>query len=176
MLVSVGDGWLYVIIFYEGCEMSFRDFDVCVPKPEVRQHALGMGFFGFVAERIQEHMILWAGVLIAVVAVASSVYSLCGSGDLFVRIVVIPFFWLIIALFCLFFCWLIVPALCLLAFVTVCIEAIWRIRENQPFVESSHRSLRFDDFCESTPRSGGSDWVFPLLAGLFIGHMWGGGD
>jgi hypothetical protein len=165
--------------------MSFKDFDVYANALATQQDVRGMTFFEFLKARIVEHMFIWFCVLAVSALVALGVARLVtdtGSTlNWFYEIIAIAFMLCVVVCLCFVFAWLILPAIfpviALLAFVSVCIEAVWRIRNDCPYVMLQGSGITFTDVFsfiysgELIPK-----WFLPLAAGLFIGHMWWGGD
>ncbi len=75
-----------------------------------------------------------------------------------------------------FMCLVIVPLLplVLLALLSICLEARWRIRNNQPYVKPPPAPYVVAPPPVVVEKRG--SWLLPLVIGLWIGSSWGGDD
>jgi hypothetical protein len=196
----VGDSWLSIDFVNEGCAMSFKEFDVRAKELASQQDVRGMTFFEFIRARFADHALGWFGVsIIAFLAYFSFVtyidanergvleFLLCLAGIVVLLVILLTVFIFVGLMvfgnddFIDFIVMMSIVVLGPFAFISICIEALWRIWSHRPYIVIAPPSLpdlpiSTFEYQEPAPRPHGRDWVFPLVIGLFLGHMWGHDD
>ncbi|MFT4269208.1 MAG: hypothetical protein QM586_18650 [Xenophilus sp.] len=145
-----------------------------------REKALGMPFGTFFSERMEDHLMLWGGVLFLIVWGCLFAF-VPSAGDWLTRLVVSFIVACLLAAVWGVSCIVIVPAILLLlvllpfACVSILAEAWWRIRHNQPYI-APPVVISYDSIASSAPTRNTGNWLVPLAIGLWIGNAWGKDD
>jgi hypothetical protein len=136
-------------------------------KRAARENALGMPFGTFFPERMEDHLMLWGGVLFLIVwgCLFASVPS---AEDWLTRLVVS---FIVACLLAAVWVLALLPFAC----ISILVEAWWRIRHNQPYI-APPVVIRYDDIAPSAPPQSAGNWLAPLVIGLWIGSAWGKDD
>lgn len=141
--------------------------------------ALGMGFGEFWSERVDTHA--WAWAWVGFVGIWIALYANIDGFTTGIRLFA-SFFGAIVA-FVIYglSCVALIPLLplLLLSWLSVWLEARWRVRHRQPYVRPPAPPVRHVPPPPTvTPatasRRGG--WLLPLVIGLWIGSSWGDDD
>lgn len=146
-----------------------------------REKALGMSLGTFFSERMEDHLMLWCGVLFIVVWGSLFVF-VPSAEDWLTQLVVSFIVTCLLAAIWGVLCILIVPAILLLLVllpfvcVSVFVEAWWRIRHNQPYVAPPVVIIPYSEITPPAPRQNSHNWLIPLAIGLWIGNSWGNDD
>ncbi|MDR3213059.1 MAG: hypothetical protein LBT71_03980 [Azoarcus sp.] len=145
-------------------------------KRVAREKALGMSFGTFFSERMEDHFMLWGGVLFLIVC---CLFAFVPSAEDWLTRLVSFIVACLLAAVCGVF--LIVPVILLLlallpfACISILVEAWWRIRHNQPYI-ASPVVINYDSIAPSAPTQSTGNWLVPLAIGLWIGSAWGKDD
>jgi len=144
------------------------------------EKARGMPFGVFFSERMENHLILWGGVLF-LIGWACLFAFVPSAEDWLTRLVVSFIVACLLTIVWGVSCIMIVPAILLLlvllpfACASILAEAWWRIRHNQPYV-APPIVISYNDISPSPPNQNTGNWLVPLAIGLWIGSAWGKDD
>jgi hypothetical protein len=153
-------------------------------KRAAREKALGMSFSDFFTARVGDHLISWIGVLF-LAGMGGLFVSLSSVGNWVMPLVASFFIVSLLMAVCfvppmlLFMLLFLAPFACVSTFV----EALWRIRHNEPFV-APPVPVNYANSIPSAPapppppapRPSSGGWLVPLVIGLWIGGSWGKDD
>ncbi|WP_028601384.1 hypothetical protein [Ottowia thiooxydans] len=145
-----------------------------------REKVLSMPFSTFFSQRIEDHLLLWCGVLFLVLWGSIFVYVPL-PGEWLAQLVVSFIATGLLAALWGVSCVLIVPGLLLalgllpFACISIIAEGWWRTRHNESYIAPPVAS----NFTQASPTNSchsACHWLVPLVVGLWIGNSWGNDD